>query len=146
MNKIINKMQRFMQDRYGPDELYRFMLIICLIMLIFNMFINSAIFRFLELIVFVLSLFRFFSKNKAKRNYENKIYLELICRIKKYFIYKKNKYKDRNTHMYKKCPKCKQKIRLPLKKGKHIVKCPSCSERFEVKCNRNEKIKVEIIK
>lgn len=29
--------------------------------------------------------------------------------------------------MYKKCPNCRQKIRLPLKKGKHTVKCPKCS-------------------
>ena len=48
--------------------------------------------------------------------------------------------------MYKKCPKCKQKLRLPLKKGIHTVKCPNCKEKFEVKCNRNEKVKVEIVK
>ena len=48
--------------------------------------------------------------------------------------------------MYKKCPNCKQKIRLPLKKGKHTVKCPNCSYKFEVKCRKDEKIKVEIVK
>ena len=48
--------------------------------------------------------------------------------------------------MYKKCPKCKQKIRLPLKKGKHTVKCPNCGNSFDVACHKDEKIKVEIIK
>ena len=48
--------------------------------------------------------------------------------------------------MYKKCPKCKQKIRLPLKKGEHTVKCPKCGNRFDVKCKKDEKIKVEIVK
>ena len=67
-------------------------------------------------------------------------------KIIKLFDYKKKKYKDRNTHMYKKCPKCKQKIRLPLKKGKHTVKCPNCGNKFDVTCHKDEKIKVEIIK
>jgi len=146
MNKFINKLQRYMQGRYGPDELYRFMLIICLIIIIVNMFVNSVILRILELIVFGLALYRFLSKKKNKRSKENRKYLETVDKIKSFFSYQKKKYQDRNTHMYKKCPKCKQKIRLPLKKGKHTVKCPSCKEKFEVKCNKNEKIKVEIVK
>ena len=83
---------------------------------------------------------------KSKRSKENKKYLEIVGKIRGYFDYQKKKYKDRNTHMYKKCPKCRQKLRLPLKKGIHTVKCPSCKEKFEVKCRRNEKIEVEIVK
>lgn len=146
MNKFINKVQRFLNGRYGPDELYRFLLIICLIIIIVNMFVNSVILRVLELIVFGLALYRFLSKKKNKRSKENRKYLEFVGKIKGYFDYQKKKYKDRNTHMYKKCPKCRQKLRLPLKKGIHTVKCPSCKEKFEVKCRRNEKIEVEIVK
>ena len=141
-----NKIIRFMQGRYGPDELYRFMLIICLIIITVNMFVDSIILRILELIVFGLALYRFLSKKKSKRSRENRTFLNTRDKIKDYFNYQKKKYKDRNTHMYKKCPNCKQKIRLPLKKGKHTVKCPSRKERFEVKCRKNEKIKVEIVK
>ena len=146
MKKFINKIQRFLNGRYGPDELYKFMLIICLIIIIVNMFVNSIILRVLELIVFGLALYRFLSKKKSKRIKENNNYLEIIGKIKGCFDYQKKKYKDRNTHMYKKCPKCRQKLRLPLKKGIHTVKCPNCKEKFEVKCNRNEKIEVEIVK
>lgn len=146
MNNFINKVQRFLNGRYGPDELYKFMLIICLIIIIVNMFVNSVILRVLELIVFGIALYRFLSKKKSKRIKENNKYLELKGKIKGYFNYQKKKYKDRNTHMYKKCPKCRQKLRLPLKKGIHTVKCPNCKEKFEVKCNRNEKIEVEIVK
>lgn len=146
MNNFINKLQRYMQGRYGSDELYKFMLIICLIIIIVNMFVNSIILRILELVIFILALYRFLSKKKSRRSKENRRYLEIIDKIKSFFTYQKKKYKDRNTHMYKKCPNCKQKIRLPLKKGKHTVKCPRCKERFEVKCKKNEKVKVEIIK
>lgn len=146
MNKFIDKVQRFLNGRYGPDELYRFLLIVCLIIIIVNMFVNSIILRVLELIVFGIALYRFLSKKKSKRSRENNKYLEVRDKIKKFFDYQKKKYNDRNTHMYKKCPKCKQKLRLPLKKGIHTVKCPSCNDKFDVKCNRNEKIKVEIVK
>ncbi len=146
MNKFIDKLQKYMQGRYGPDELYRFLLIICLIIIIVNMFVNSIILRILELAVFALAIYRFLSKKQSRRIKENRRYLQIKDKIKNFFTYQKKKYKDRNTHIYKKCPNCKQKIRLPLKKGKHTVKCPSCREKFEVKCRKNEKIKVEIIK
>ena len=45
-----------------------------------------------------------------------------------------------------KCPKCKKVLRLPLKKGTHTCKCPVCNNKFEVKCRRGEKVKVEVIK
>ena len=146
MNKFIDNIQRFLNGRYGPDELYRFLLIVCLIIIIVNMFVNSVILRVLELIVFGIALYRFLSKKKSKRSKENNKYLGVRDKIKNFFDYQKKKYSDRNTHMYKKCPKCKQKLRLPLKKGIHTVKCPNCKEKFEVKCNRNEKVKVEIVK
>ena len=146
MNNFINKIQRFMNGRYGPDELYKFLLIICLIIIILNIFIDTIILRIFELLIFVIALYRFLSKKKIKRSKKNKKYLELVDNIKNFFTYQKKKYQDRNTHMYKKCPRCKQKIRLPLRKGKHTVKCPSCGERFKVKCKKNEKIKVEIVK
>lgn len=146
MNKFIDKMYKYMNGRYGVDDLYRFLLIICLIIIILNMFIDSDILSIVELLVFGYAIYRTLSKDRYRRSKENKKYLEIKDKVDSYFKYVKRRYTDRNTHMYKKCPKCRQKIRLPLKKGKHIVKCPKCRERFEVKCKKNEKIKVEIVK
>lgn len=146
MNKFIDKMYKFLNGRYGQDELYRFLLIICLVIIIINIFVESVILRILELVIFIFAMYRVFSKNKYQRNKENKKYLQVKDKMFNYFNYQKKKYQDRNTHMYKKCPKCRQKIRLPLKKGKHTVKCPNCKERFEVKCRKNEKVKIEIVK
>ena len=142
----MNKLYEILKGRYGVDELYRFSIIIVFILIMINLFIKSYIIELLEFIILVLSFLRIFSKNKDRRRKENNIYLSYKNKIIKYIDYQKRKYNDRNTHMYKKCPNCKQKIRLPLKKGKHKVKCPKCKNTFEVKCNRNEKIKVEIVK
>ena len=137
---------KFMKDRYGIDELYKFLLLICFVLLVINTFISNNIIRLFEVLLIVIIFYRYMSKNIKLRKKENDKYLEIKDKIIKLFDYNKKKYKDRNTHMYKKCPKSKQKIRLPLKKGKHTVKCPNCGNRFDVACHKDEKIKVEIIK
>lgn len=137
---------KFMKDRYGIDELYKFLLLICFVLLVINTFVSNNIIRLFEVLLIVIIVYRYMSKNIKLRKKENDKYLEIKDKIIKLFDYNKKKYKDRNTHMYKKCPKCKQKIRLPLKKGKHTVKCPNCGNRFDVACHKDEKIKVEIIK
>lgn len=137
---------KFMKDRYGIDELYKFLLLICFVLIVINTFISNNIIRLFEVLLIVIIFYRYMSKNIKLRKKENDKYLEIKDKIIKLFDYNKKKYKDRNTHMYKKCPKCKQKIRLPLKKGKHTVKCPNCGNRFDVACHKVEKIKVEIIK
>ena len=137
---------KFMKDRYGIDELYKFLLLICFVLLVIYTFVSNNIIRLFEVLLIVIIFYRYMSKNIKLRKKENDKYLEIKDKIIKLFDYNKKKYKDRNTHMYKKCPKCKQKIRLPLKKGKHTVKCPNCGNRFDVACHKDEKIKVEIIK
>ena len=137
---------KFMKDRYGIDELYKFLLLICFVLLVINTFVSNNIIRLFEVLLIVIIFYRYMSKNIKLRKKETDKYLEIKDKIIKLFDYNKKKYKDRNTHMYKKCPKCKQKIRLPLKKGKHTVKCPNCGNRFDVACHKDEKIKVEIIK
>lgn len=144
--KFSDRYIKFMKDRYGVDELYKFLLLICFILLVINTFISNNIIRLIEVLLIVIIFYRYISKNIKLRKKENDKYLEIKNKIIKVFDYNKKKYKDRNTHMYKKCPKCKQKIRLPLKKGKHTVKCPNCGNRFDVACHKDEKIKVEIIK
>lgn len=137
---------KFMKDRYGVDELYKFLLLICFVLIVINTFISNNVIRLFEVLLIVIIFYRYMSKNIKLRKKENDKYLEIKNKIIKLFDYNKKKYKDRNTHMYKKCPKCKQKIRLPLKKGKHTVKCPNCGNKFDVTCHKDEKIKVKIVK
>lgn len=141
-----NKLRTFMIGRYGIDELYKLLLIIYTLIIFINIFIRSKILSIIELFLVVIIFYRALSKNIKRRRKENDMYLKFKNKVLSKINFIKRKYKDRNTHMYKKCPKCRQKIRLPLKKGKHTVKCPKCSHKFKVRCLRNEKIKVEIVK
>lgn len=141
-----NKLRTFMIGRYEIDELYKVLSIVYFILILVNIFIRSKIITILEILLIIIIFYRVLSKNIKQRKKENDLYLKIKNKVVSIFNYNKKKYKDRNTHMYKKCPNCGQKIRLPLKKGKHTVKCPKCNYKFEVKCHKNEKVKVEIVK
>ena len=80
----------------------------------------------------VYMFFRFFSKNIYARQKENGRFMMFWNKMKPFFRLQKDRFRDRKTHVYKKCKKCKAVIRLPRKKGKHTVVCPKCSERFDV--------------
>ena len=146
MKKFVYNFYKFMYGRYGVDELYKCILCICFFIVILNIFVNSRILSFIELVLVIVLLYRTMSKNLVRRRYENKKYLSFRKKIFDKYLLIKKRWNDRDSHLYKKCPKCKTILRLPLKKGKHTCKCPNCGNRFVVRCNRDEKINVEVIK
>ena len=123
-----------MYGRNGSDKLGNFLawtyFALVLIYTVVGLFWKNAIFTVfyfitsLTLLYFVF--FRMFSKNLAKRRREN----ERFCN---FFKLRKNKFKDRKTHVYRKCKKCHAVLRLPKSKGKHFVVCPRCKNRFETR-------------
>lgn len=144
--KLIYKLQKFMIGRYGPDELYNFLLKLYLVVFIINIFVNSKILNIIELLTIVILFYRFLSKNIKRRREENKVYLKLKTNILKPFKNLKRNYRERNNYVYKKCFKCKTTLRLPLptKRGIQHAKCPKCKKKINFLCLRKEKI--EIIK
>ena len=122
--KIKTGMQRFMAGRYGTDKLNTLILCVALVICLASMFIPVTL-QWLTLVLAALSyalvgvsIFRCLSRNTYKRYQENRKYLGLLARIK-----------DRD-HKYFKCPKCRQSVRVPKKKGKIAITCPKCRERF----------------
>ena len=134
MGKFKNKLYRFMYGRYGNDALNKFLLWMyiawILICMFISLFVDSIWFSViywgssLALAIWIFS--RSFSRNIAARQKENQ-------RFCNFFKLRKNKRRDRKTHVYRKCPKCRAVLRLPKSKGKHFVVCPRCNTRFKVK-------------
>ena len=127
---------RFMIGRHGIDRLYHFLLAICFILIAINLFVPtpySYIISFVESGLFAYTIFRVFSKNIYKRQQENERFIKFIDKPKKFFNLQKCKRRDKKTHVYKKCPSCKNNLRLPRQKGEHTVVCPCCKNRFDVK-------------
>lgn len=137
MNSLRYKFMRFMSGRYGgSDKLNFFLLGFYLFLWILNIIIRSAIVSLiidiLMLAVTIFIFFRIFSKNIYKRKRENDVFLKISSKIFPDVKLWKNKWRDRKTHVYKKCPQCKAVLRLKKIKGDHTTRCPRCNHSFDV--------------
>ncbi|MBQ9131641.1 MAG: hypothetical protein IJX62_04125 [Clostridia bacterium] len=128
------RLYQFMYGRNGSDTLSNATAIAALVLLILEMIAGWWWLYFLSLALLIYSNFRVFSRNLAKRRAENAAFCRLWRKIKGFFSLQKNKWKDRKTHVYHKCPRCKSTLRLPRAKGHHTVNCPRCHQRFEMDC------------
>ena len=81
-------------------------------------------------LIWLLVIYRMFSRQTYKRYQENEKYLKAITPVQQFFNLQKKRFSDR-SHKYYRCPSCKQMVRLPKGKGKIIVTCPSCHQKFE---------------
>ena len=123
----------FMSGRYGTDELSKFMLAVCLVLLVINIFTRVQGVYLIALVLLGVCYFRMFSRNYVKRSEENRKYLDTVWKIKNWFLKKKNRIiQSQDFHIYK-CPSCGQKIRIPRGKGKICITCPKCRNQFEKK-------------
>ena len=137
--KIGMAFSRFMYGRNGNDRLclvlmwvYLALWLVSMVTAALNLEITSIVIWGFQVITLSYWLFRILSKNVTKRRRE-------VERFFGFFRNKKNRFRDRKTHVYRRCPGCKAMLRLPKKKGKHTVCCPACSHRFSVKIRKNGK-------
>ena len=125
--KIGNSFARLMYGRYGTDELSLVLLFLSLLLgLLSNLPTVGWIFLILSLTGMTFSLFRGFSKNIPRRRRELECYLKIKRAPQKARQLRKNKKRDKKTHLYFKCPSCKAVLRVPKGKGEILVTCPRC--------------------
>lgn len=129
--KLGYKMASFMYGRYGNDSLTKFLLIAALILMVISWFPHLGWIYFLAAALLIWSLTRSFSRRIDKRRRELDCYLKIKNRFFNFFKLMRNKWRDRKTHVYFKCHKCKAVLRVPKGKGSIIVTCTRCHERIE---------------
>ena len=132
MGRIREKIIRFMYGRYGIDQLYYALLVVCFILMLVNSFIRLAVFDILIWAILVLMVYRALSRNIYKRQIENQKFLKVWNPIKSKFSLLIRRLKEIKTHRYRKCLHCKAILRLPKRKGRHTVNCPRCHRDFDV--------------
>ncbi len=121
MRKVDQSVKRFMSGRYGMDKLNSLILwssVVTVLVAMFLPLIPKLIVTVISYILLGIAIFRALSHNTYKRYRENRRYLMLLDQIK-----------DRD-HKYFTCPKCRQPVRVPRKKGKIAITCPKCKEKF----------------
>ena len=133
MNNFKQKLIQFMIGRYGMDEMYIGLVAVWFFLTVVNSFVQSTLLSLLGTAVLIFGLYRFMSRNHAKRRAENEKFLKLWRPVKNWLMFQRDRFRDRKTARYRKCRHCKAIIKLPNQKGKHTVRCPKCGERFDVR-------------
>lgn len=140
MKKILDGL---FYGRNGVDELGLLTIWIYIIISVINLFTNSFIGDLSALVLIILILFRMFSKNVTARKKENNVLRKILNVITKPFENIKRNIKDKE-HVYKKCPKCKTVLKLPLpsKRGIQKAKCPKCKKSLKLFTFKQEKVEL----
>lgn len=125
------RLEQFMLGRYGTDDFSKFLLALCLVLLVLNMFTRAQLLYLLALVLLVYCYFRMFSRNISARAAENQRYLDGTANMRRTLRGWKNRVvQSKDYHVYK-CPSCGQKIRIPRGKGRICITCPKCRTEFE---------------
>ena len=130
MEHFKKRFSKWMAGRYGGDQLSLVLLVLCLILMVGTLPFHSSFLRLLPIIPLFLCYFRIFSKNKYKRQQELFKFIRFYTPIQKSINLKLKHLKECKTHRFFKCPKCKQKLRVPKGRGNICITCPKCHTDF----------------
>lgn len=119
--KLGERFRRFMYGRYGSDKLNLFLLGLGVALCLVGSFSRQYLWGLIAYVPLILAIYRMYSRNVAKRAAENRRFLQCFSRLR-----------DRQNRYFS-CPRCRQRVRVPRGKGKIIIKCPACGERFTKK-------------
>ena len=135
--RLRSSISRFMYGRYGIDKLYYFYFAIYFILVFIGMLTDSAIIyavtNIASTLLLIYMFFRVFSRNISKRYAEGQKFERVWNKVTSFFKLQRNRFRDRKTHVYRRCKHCKAVLRLPKRKGKHSTTCPRCGRIFNVK-------------
>ena len=134
------RIARFMIGRSGPDRLYTASLWTAVILLVVGLILAAGGLRWTPMILRVLAfallawnILRCFSRNRAARQRENAAFCRITGKMGGFFSLRRQAFRERKTHVFRRCPHCGNTLRLPRTPGEHTVRCPACGERFSLK-------------
>ncbi len=127
---------RFMQGRYGPDQLGLALIWAAILINLIAAMLGgyaAALLNLASTAAWVWAVWRLLSRNRAKRYAENQWFLARWAKIKTPVMQAVTRFKNRKKYVYFSCPQCHMKLRLPRGVGKVTVKCSKCGHSFEKK-------------
>lgn len=132
MWRLRQALYSFMYGRYGVDKLYWALMAVWLTLSVVNIFVGSVYLYILELVVSGFAFFRVLSKNVYRRSAENATFLKIFSVIKQGTGLLFKRIREIGKKRYRRCRHCKAMLRLPIKRGRHSVRCPRCGRDFKV--------------
>ena len=136
MNFIRNLMfrfARFMSARNGPDQLGMALLLISFVVQMIALMTGLFWLVYLSYGLYGVFLFRFFSRNRYKRQEENRKFVfffqNAVLKTKQFF----RRLKGMKQYKYFRCPQCRTLLRLNRGTGEKEIHCPRCGHEFHQK-------------
>jgi hypothetical protein len=126
----MNQLRKFMYGRYGVDRFSQVLIGISLAFSLLGTIFRGGILLTLSYIPLMYAIFRMLSKNISARTRENYKFEDFKRSLSNKINKNKNRHQQSKTHNFYKCPRCKQKIRIPKGKGKICITCPKCKMEF----------------
>lgn len=134
--KFREKITQFMYGRRGADEFSRFLLVVTLVFIVLSWMFQGVLqplFSLLTMACLVYCYYRILSKDIYKRQRENAWYLQKKAAVLKWFRSVKDRWTQRKDYKFFRCPSCRTLLRVPKGKGKILLTCRKCGNRFERK-------------
>lgn len=126
LTNLINRYQRFMYGRYGNDELNFALIFLSLLLSLVSNFDKLWFLYFISAVPVIVAVFRALSRNTNERYNERIRFIGIISAFKNKYIKIRNRCRDKKTHKFFTCKKCKATLRLPKGRGKIKITCPKC--------------------
>jgi len=133
LNQLRYKLQRFMQGRYGGDQLTRFQLLSGLVIYLLSIIFRVGLLAYASFAMYAWAVFRMFSRNRVARMKENQRYLELTSKTRQKPKQYRLRFENRKEYKYFMCPKCHTTLRMRRGSGQRTVTCAKCGHQFEKK-------------
>ena len=133
IQRIKLSLARFMQGRHGADHLGMFTLVSGLVCSLAGRISGFFPLSLIGLILYIISLFRMFSRNHDKRMAENRKYIELTSGWKTKTRQFLMRVKNRREYRYFRCPQCKVLLRTKRGSGEKDITCIRCGHQFRKK-------------
>ncbi len=126
----MQKIRKFMEDRYGVDQLGVALLLLGCVITAALSFLRVPYYRLIGLLPMILSLLRALSKQREKRYAENLRFLQVWNPLREKAVAWWNRVRDRE-HRYYNCPTCKKRLRVRRGRGNIEITCPHCGTKFK---------------
>lgn len=126
------KWNALFEGRNGLD-LWNYIIIgVDVVLIVVSMLANSYLPLVFAFLLIILFLFRALSRNLEKRQKECRFFSDASNAVLREHKLNAMRWKDRKTHVYKKCPACRKVLRVKRRKGPKEIHCPYCHNDFTI--------------
>ena len=130
VEKFRASVTRFMYGRYGSDQLGLALVSLALVLSIVGSFAGRWV-AVLSTALAIVAVARMLSRDIDARRKENRSFLKLIAKPRRWCKRQYIKWQNRDTKAYVRCPHCHTEFALPKGRGKVRATCPKCGEKSE---------------